>query len=177
MKNQDPTKPSKYITYLDENNLYDWRMSRYHPYRGYKWLKNVDNFDVNLISEKSPIGYILELDLEHPEELFELHNDYPLAPQKHVIPYDMLPDYCKNIVDEYGIRVGYVKKLIPNLGDKTNFIVHYKNLQLYVPLGMKLTKIQKDLKFKQSNSMKIYIDFNTKTEKMLPIILKKTFLN
>ena len=89
----------------------------------------------------------------------------------------MLPDYCRNIVDEYGIRVGDVKKLIPNLGDKTNFIVHYKNLQLYVSLGMKLTKIQKDLKFKQSNSMKIYIDFNTKTEKMLPIILKKTFLN
>ena len=89
----------------------------------------------------------------------------------------MLPDYCRNIVDEYGIRVGDVKKLIPNLGDKTNFIVHYKNLQLYVSLGMKLTKIQKDLKFKQSNSMKIYIDFNTKTEKLLSIVLKKTFLN
>ena len=177
MKNEDPTKPSKYIRYLDKNNLYGWGMSRYHPYRGYKWLKKFDNFDVNLISEKSPIGYILELDLEYPEELFEFHNDYPLAPEKRVISYDMLPDYCRNIVDEYGIRVGDVKKLIPNLGDKTNFIVHYKNLQLYVSLGMKLTKIQKDLKFKQSNSTKIYIDFNTKTEKLLSIVLKKTFLN
>ena len=134
MKNYDPTKSSKYIEYLDKNNLYGWAMSGYLPYEGFKWLENADNFDVNSISEKSPIGYILEADLEHPGELHALHNDYPLAPEKLAIPYDMLLDYCKKIADEHGIEVGDVTKLIPNLGHKTNYIVHYKNLQLYLSL-------------------------------------------
>ena len=61
MKNYDPKKTSKYILYLDMNNLYGWAMSGYLTYGRFKWLKNVDNFDVNSISEKSPIGYILEV--------------------------------------------------------------------------------------------------------------------
>ena len=77
----------------------------------------------------------------------------------------MLPDYCKKLADKYGIKVGDVKKLIPNLGGKTNNVVHYKNLQLYLSLGMKLTKIHRVLKFKQSDWMKIYIDFNNKKKK------------
>ena len=59
MKNYDPTKPSKHISYLDMNNSYGWGMNVYLPYGGFKWLKNVANFDVKSISEKSPIGYIL----------------------------------------------------------------------------------------------------------------------
>ena len=117
------------------------------------------------VSENSPIGYILEVDLEYPEKLHKSHNDYPLASEKLSIPYDMLPDYCKKLADKYGIKVGDVKKLIPNLGGKTNNVVHYKNLQLYLSLGMKLTKIHRVLKFKQSDWMKIYIDFNTKKRK------------
>ena len=72
----------------------------------------------------------------------------------------MLSDYSKTIVDKYGIKVGVVKTLIPNLGDKTNYVVHYRNLQLHL-LQLKLTKIHKILKFKQSDWMKISIDFNT----------------
>ena len=97
----------------------------------------MDNFDVNSISEKSPIGYILEVDLQYPDELHVLHNDYPLATEKLAIPYDTLSDYCKNISDEYEIKVGDVKKLIPNLGKKTNYVLHKRNLQLYLSLGMK----------------------------------------
>ena len=58
IKNHDSTKPSKYITYLDENNLYEWAMSGYLLYGKFKWLKNVDNFDVNSINENSSVGYI-----------------------------------------------------------------------------------------------------------------------
>ena len=67
--------------------------------------------------------------------------------------------YCKKIADKYGIKKGDVKKLIPNLGIKANYMLHYRNLQLYVSLGM---KIQRVLKFKQSDWMKKYINFNTK---------------
>ena len=95
MINCDLKKRSKVITYLDMNNSYGWAMSGYLPYGRFKWLKNVDGFDVNSISEKSPIGYILEVDLQYADELHALHNDYPLAPEKLAIPYDMLSNYCK----------------------------------------------------------------------------------
>ena len=98
LKNYDTKKPSKFKTYLGMNNLYDWTMSSSLPYGGFKWLKNADNFDVNSISEKSPVRYILKVDLKYPDELHVLHNDYILAPKKLAIPYEMLLDYCKNIV-------------------------------------------------------------------------------
>ena len=161
MNDYDPKKPSTFITYLDMNNLYGWAMSEYLPYGGFKWLKNVDEFDVMSVSEKSPIGYFLEVDLEYPDELHELHNDYPLAPEKRAVSSDMLSNYCKKIADRYEIKVVDVKKLIPKLGNESNDVVHSRNLQLYLSLGIKLTKIHRVLKFQQSDWMKKYIDFNT----------------
>ena len=145
MKNYDLTKPSVCIPHLDMNNSCGCGMSDYLPYGRLKWLKNVDNFDVNSISEKSPIGYIFKVDLEYPNELHAFHNDYPLAPEKLAIPCDMLSDLCKKITDKYGIKIGDVTKLIPNLGDKTNYVFHYNN------------KIYRVLKFNQTEWMKKYL--------------------
>ena len=125
MNDYDPKKPLTFITYLEMNNLYGRAMSEYLPYGRFKWLKNVDESEVNSVREKSPIGYFLEVDLEYPDKLHELHNDYPLAPEKLAVSSDMLSNYCKKIADKYEIKVGDVKKLIPNLGNKTNYVVHY----------------------------------------------------
>ena len=94
MNDYDPEKPSTFITYLDKNNLYGWTMSEYLPYGEFNYLKNVNKFDVNSINQKSDTGYFLKVDLEYPDELHELHNDYPLAPEKLVVTNDMLPKYC-----------------------------------------------------------------------------------
>ena len=128
------------------SNLYGSAMSEYLPYEGFKWLKNVDEFDVTSINEKSPLGYFLQVELKYPDKLHKLHNDYPLAPEKLAVSSEM-SNYCKQIAGKYEIKVGDVKKLIPNLGNKTNYVVHYRNLQLYLSLGMKLTKIYRVLKF------------------------------
>ena len=112
------------------------------------------------VSEKGSKGYFLEVNLDYSDKLHELHNDYPLASEKLAVSSDMLLEYCKKIADKYEIKSGDVKKLIPNLGNKTNYVLHYRNLQLYLSLGTKLTKIHRVLEFKQTDSMKKYIDFN-----------------
>ena len=83
--------------------------------------------------------------------------------------------HCKKIADEYGINAGDVKKLILNLGDKTSYVLHYRNLQLYLSLGMKLTKVHMVIKSKQFDWMENILVLPLKKEQILLIILKKTF--
>ena len=161
MNDYDPKKLSTFISYFDMNNLYGWAMIEYLLYEGFEWLKIVDEFDVMSFVKKSPIGYFLEVHLKYFAGLHELRNDYPLAPEKLGVSSNMLSNYCKRIAEKYEIKVGNVKKLIPNLGNKTNYIVHYRNLQLYLSLGIKLTKNHRKPEFKQSDWIKKYIDFNT----------------
>ena len=83
-------------------------------------------------SKESKTGFVLKVDLEYPDKLHDWHNDYSLAPEKLAVPYEMLSDYCKEIAEKYGIKVGDVKKLISNLRNKTNYVLHYRDLQLYL---------------------------------------------
>ena len=122
-------------------------MSQYLPYSGFEWLnqKETTDFCLNSVSENSLTGYILKAELEYPSELHDLHNGYPLAPENLEISQNMLSKYCFNIANKYGIKIGGVNKLVPILGSKSKYVVHDRNLQLHLSLGMKLTKIHRIL--------------------------------
>ena len=138
-------KLSKYLMYLDANNLYGSAMSEKLPIHSFKWLTSGEmeklfNNRVVQIWEKTPC--ILEVDLEYPENLHDLHNDYPFCPERVE---------CKNRVE----------KLIPNLRNKTKYVIHYKNLIQCLKAGLKLKKIHRGIKFIESEWMKPYIEMNT----------------
>ena len=177
MEVYDEKKPSKYIMYLDANNLYGWAMSQYLPYGSFKWLSNEEqnNIDLGKYKEDSNDGLVLEVDLECPKDLHELHNDYPLALEKVKVSKDMLSEYCNKISEKYKIPFGMVNKLIPMLNNKKEYVVHYRNLQLYMDLGLKVTKLHRALKFKQSPWLKQYIDFNTNERKEENASFEKDF--
>ena len=138
-------KLKKHLIYLDANNLYGDAMSKKLPTHGFKWLtsgemENLFNNQVEQVWEKTPC--ILVVDLEYPENLHDLHNDYPFCPERVK---------CKNGVE----------KLIPNLRNKTKYVIHYKNLIQCLKAGLKLKKIHEGIKFIESEWMKPYIEMNT----------------
>ena len=98
-----------------------------------------------------------------------------MCPEKIAVSSDMLSKYCSDIANKYGIKVGGVKKLVPNLGDKVKYVVRYRNLQYYLSLGIKLIKVHRILKFKQSNWFKEYVEFNTKKRQESTDEFNKTF--
>ena len=158
MKNYEKDKDSSYLMYLDANNLYGWAMSQKLPMGKFKWG---DEKTFNMSNYSGDKGCIIECDLEYPENLHDELNMYPLAPEKILVEKDMLSPYCNEILDEFKIQKNTCKKLIPNLMNKQKYVLHYKNLQLYLDLGLKLKKIHRVLEFKQTNWLKDYIDFNT----------------
>ena len=163
MSGYNSEKPSKYIMYLDANNLYGWAMSQYLPTGGFRWMteKKIQKVNLAACTEDRKKGMILEVDLEYPKELHELHNDYPLAAEKMKVTKEILSPYCKNIQEQFGISIGQVAKRIPTLSSKKNYVLHYRNLQLYLSLGLKLRKVCRVLEFDQSPWLAQYINFNT----------------
>ena len=129
-------------THSDANNLYGWGVNQYLPTGNFKWI-NVCIHVMN-ISDDSKKGYILKVDLEYPKNLHSLHNDLPLP---------------------VGKKMNKVNKLIPNLGEKTKYILHYRYLNHCLNFGLKLTEIYRILEFEQSPLMKKYIDLKTQKPK------------
>ena len=177
MKEYNEKAPSKYIMYLDANNLYGWAMSQHLPTGNFKWMseKEISKIDLGKYRADGKKGLILEVDLEYPQELHDLHNDYPLAPEKMKVSTGMLSEYCKKIADKYNISIGLVSKLVPMLRDKKEYVLHYRNLQLYLDLGLKIKKVHHVLQFNQSPWIKQYIDFNTKKRKHAKNTFEKDF--
>ena len=135
MTKYKPRKKTKYITYLDANNLDGWAMSKPLPTHGFKWMNDEE------LKDWEQIPCCLEVDLDYPRDLHDLHNDYPLAPEP--------------------LKVNKVYKLIPNLYNKTKYVIHHENLKQYIKLGLRLKKIHRSIRFEESEWLKPYIYLNT----------------
>ena len=164
----DKNKASSYINYLDANNLYGLSMIQKLPYRSLKWDDKITEDDI-INYDNGRTGYILEVDLEYPKELHDLHNDYPLAPEVMNVKSNMLSE---KQVEIYKLINGSkepkdekTKKLILNLNDKSKYVVHIRTLQFYLKHGLKLKKIHRAIKFEQEEILKPYIEFNTEKRK------------
>ena len=126
-------------------------MSKPLPTHGFKWMNK------NELETWEKHSCILEVDLEYPESLQDLHNDYPLAPEQ--------------------IEVNKVDKLIPNLGYKEKYVVHYENLKQYLSLGLELVDIHRGIKFEESPWLEKYIALNTDLRTKAKNDFEKDFLS
>jgi hypothetical protein len=163
-----------HMFYLDANNLYGFAMSKLLPHSDFRWMTpaEVAAFDPKrdiLMDGNQEQGYILEVDLEYPEELHYAHNSFPLAPEKLNITEDILSPYSRACYDAiYRVREtdSYEQeKLTATFNDRTNYLVHGFNLVFYMKMGLKLKKIHRILTFKQAASIADYVAFCTKKRK------------
>ena len=151
---------NKFIMYLDANNLYGHSMSKPLPYKNFKWSD-----DLTLDQNNLQAG-IYEVDIEISKELHDKFVDYPLAPEIKNIPLDMLSEYQKYLNDKLNIKYNEKdEKLILDLLPKKNYKVYYKNLEYYLKLGLKVTKVHRILTFDEKPFLKEYIDLNTELRK------------
>ena len=160
----NPLVTSTYIIYLDANNLYGWAMSQPLPWGNFEWVPEEEFSRMNwtLLQAHDHDGYFIECDLEYPNELHTLHNDYPMAPERVQINVEMLSDKQVGISRQYTrARSKANVKLVPNLMKKVKYMTHYMNLKFYLEHGMKLTKVYRVIRFRQSLWMRPYIQMNT----------------
>ena len=111
MKDYDENSQSSYLKYWDVNNLYGWAMSQKLPVNKFEWVAETSQFNEYFIknyNEKSDEGYLLEVDVQCPEKLHEVHNDLPFLPER--------------------MKLGKIEKLVTNLHDKSEYVIHIRNL-------------------------------------------------
>ena len=134
MKNYDKNIISSYLMYLDANNLYGWAMSQKLPVNGFKWVEKsrLSRFNERFIknyNENSDIGYFLEVDIDYPKELFNLHKDLPFLPERK--------------------KVNKVEKLICSIEDKEKYVMHKKVLKQALNHRLILKKVHRVIQFNQ----------------------------
>lgn len=152
-------EPTSYLIYLDCNNLYGYAMTKKIPISEFRLLnqKEINCFDVMSVSDDSEYGFILEVDLEYPESVHDFHSDLPFAPEKFIPPGGKTP------------------KLIANLYDKFNYVIHYIHLKQCLKSGLLLRKIHRILTFRQEEYLKKYIDLNTTLRQASKTAFEKDF--
>lgn len=160
----DPSKPRRWLLYVDANNLYGWAMLQLLPTGEIVELpsKAAADFTTDAIlalDPAGPIGYMFVVDLEVPASLHDYFNDYPLAPE--TTSFAPSPKMLAQL-ERLGQRADTTCKLIPNLHNKKEYPIHYRLLQLYLKLGLKLTAVHTVIQFKQERALAPYIDGNTK---------------
>ena len=128
------------LQYLDGNNLYGWAMSQPLPTGGFKWV-DVNPNEISELAIRTDKGYLLEVDVSYPKELQNQHND--------------LSFMCERM------EINGVEKLVPNLRDKKNYVIHIQALNQVLQHGLRLDRIHRVIEFDQSPWLKTYIDFNT----------------
>ena len=135
-----PNKDTTYLQYLDANNLYGWAMPQPLPTGGFKWV-DVNPNEISELATRTDKGYLLKVDVSYPKELHNQHND--------------LPFMCESM------EINGAEKLVPNLRDKKNYVIHIQALNQALQHGLTLDGIHRAIEFDQSPWLKTYIDFNT----------------
>ena len=159
----EESKPTTWIKGLDANNLYGWAMSHPLPIAQFEWVAQDEFEKIDWLgqTDDQDRGYIVSVDLQYPKELHDLHNDYPLAPERMRVKEEWLSDTAINIRAQYSFNRGDgSSKLIPNLLDKKEYVLHYRTLKFYLEHGLKLIKVHKAIRFFQSPWLKGYIELN-----------------
>jgi hypothetical protein len=148
-------------------------MSQYLPVGGFRFLseEEISKIDFANVPDDSETGFVVECDLEYPSELHETHNDYPLAPDHVMVTEAMLSPFCKSMK----VKHAFTDKIIGNLHPKIKYKTHYRNLKLYLSLGMKLLRVHRVVAFRQEPWLKPYVELNTKMRQQAKTDFEKDF--
>ena len=166
--NYDVTKPQTHILYLDVNNLYGFSMVQRLPVGRFRWIDvNTSESlldDILLTPDDGDNGFFVEVDLEYPSHLHDIHNDYPLAPERREITREELSDYQRSLLDKLetqGVKYKPTRKLMTTFYKKEKMVLHYRTLKFYKEKGMVITKVHRVIAFHQEVWLKPYVDFCT----------------